>query len=207
MGGGAIGAGGQGEIIGGVGASKLTFQKHACGADTRGVPGDGFLQSEKPDADEARRPKPQNGGSDATPGRQIPKSPSFGTGSTYFNAWLERLGNLRVDHIAKADIIAVRAHHRIRRPVEKQKSAIWRRIAADLFGYLVVTMQSPEGAALVAAIQALAITVRSRMLSQWTESSAAVDESTRTEPDKNSLNCTAPCEKPSSVLEARHPRP
>lgn len=66
------------------------------------------------------------------------------------------------------------------------KSAVWRRIAANLFGYPVVTMQSPEGAALGAAIQALAVTDRSRTLSQWTESCAAVDESTRTEPDKNS---------------------
>jgi xylulokinase len=66
------------------------------------------------------------------------------------------------------------------------KSAVWRRIAADLFGYPVVTMQSPEGAALGAAIQALAVADPSRTLSQWTESCAAVDESTRTEPDKNS---------------------
>jgi xylulokinase len=66
------------------------------------------------------------------------------------------------------------------------KSAVWRRITADLFGYPVVTMQSPEGAALGAAIQALAVADPSRTLSQWTESCAAVDESTRTEPDKNS---------------------
>ena len=66
------------------------------------------------------------------------------------------------------------------------KSAVWRRIAADLFGYPVVAMQSPEGAALGAAIQALAVAHPSRTLSQWTESCAAVDESTRTEPDKNS---------------------
>ncbi|MEY3479361.1 MAG: Xylulose kinase [Verrucomicrobiota bacterium] len=63
------------------------------------------------------------------------------------------------------------------------KNAVWRRVAADIFGYPVVTMQSAEGAALGAAIQAIAAADKSRSLAQWAEWCAAVDESNRTEPD------------------------
>jgi xylulokinase len=40
------------------------------------------------------------------------------------------------------------------------KSSAWRQILADIFGYPVVTMQSSEGAALGAAIQALGAAIQ-----------------------------------------------
>ena len=65
------------------------------------------------------------------------------------------------------------------------KSEVWRRVAADIFGCPVVTMQSSEGAGLGAAIQALAAADTSRKFAQWAESCAAVDDASRTEPDEN----------------------
>ena len=53
---------------------------------------------------------------------------------------------------------------------------------ADIFGYPVVTMESSEGAALGAAIQALASADKSRTLEEWAISCSPVAAGSRLEP-------------------------
>lgn len=60
-------------------------------------------------------------------------------------------------------------------------SPVWRQMCADIFGYPVVTLRSAEGAALGAAIQALA-TVEKVDVPVLTPRLAPVDEATRIEP-------------------------
>ena len=62
------------------------------------------------------------------------------------------------------------------------RSAVWRQILADIFGYPVVTMESSEGAALGAAIQALASADKSRTLEEWAISCSPVAAGSRLEP-------------------------
>ena len=60
-------------------------------------------------------------------------------------------------------------------------SVVWRQICADIFGYAVVTLRSPEGGALGAAIQALA-TARGVGVEELAARLAPVDEASRLEP-------------------------
>ena len=62
------------------------------------------------------------------------------------------------------------------------RSAVWRQMLADIFGYPVVTMESSEGAALGAAIQALASADKSRTLEEWAISCSPVAAGSRLEP-------------------------
>jgi xylulokinase len=62
------------------------------------------------------------------------------------------------------------------------KSAVWRRICADVFGVPVVTMRSAEGAALGAAIQGLAA-AGAGDIGQLADRLAPVGEGSRAEPD------------------------
>jgi len=62
------------------------------------------------------------------------------------------------------------------------KSPVWRQILADIFGYPVVTMQCAEGAALGAAIQALAAAVPDITLEAHAAHCSPVNESTRLQP-------------------------
>jgi xylulokinase len=63
-------------------------------------------------------------------------------------------------------------------------SPVWRQMCADVFGYPVVSLRSSEGAALGAAIQALA-TVEKVDVSVLTPHLAPVDEGTRLEPRRD----------------------
>ncbi len=64
------------------------------------------------------------------------------------------------------------------------KSPAWRQMLADIFGYPVVTMQSAEGAALGAAIQALAAASPKQSLEDLSARCAPVAEGSRLEPRK-----------------------
>ena len=62
------------------------------------------------------------------------------------------------------------------------KSPAWRQILADIFGYPVVTMQSAEGAALGAAIQALAAATPIESLEKLSDRCAPIAQGSRLEP-------------------------
>jgi xylulokinase len=64
------------------------------------------------------------------------------------------------------------------------KSPSWRQILADIFGYTVVTMQSAEGAALGAAIQALAAASPNESLSTLSDRCAPIAPESCLEPRK-----------------------
>jgi len=61
-------------------------------------------------------------------------------------------------------------------------SPVWRQLCADIFGYPVVTLRSSEGAALGAAIQALATIASDEEVAALASRLAPVDEATRVEP-------------------------
>ena len=63
-------------------------------------------------------------------------------------------------------------------------SPVWRQMCADIFGYPVVTLRSAEGAALGAAIQALA-TAQKSDVAELAARLAPVDETSRVEPRKD----------------------
>jgi xylulokinase len=65
------------------------------------------------------------------------------------------------------------------------KSPAWRQILADIFGYPVVTMQSAEGAALGAAIQALAAATPNESLEKLSDRCAPVVAEARLEPRRD----------------------
>ena len=62
------------------------------------------------------------------------------------------------------------------------KSPAWRQMLADIFGYPVVTMQSAEGAALGAAIQALAVATPNESLEKLSDRCAPIAQGSRLEP-------------------------
>jgi xylulokinase len=62
------------------------------------------------------------------------------------------------------------------------KSPTWCQILADIFGYPVVTMQSSEGAALGAAIQALAAATPTESIATLSDRCAPTAEGSRLEP-------------------------
>jgi xylulokinase len=62
------------------------------------------------------------------------------------------------------------------------KSAIWRQICADVFGCRVVTLAESEGAALGAAIQALAAADTSKTIAGWSNHIVQVNDADTTVP-------------------------
>ena len=62
------------------------------------------------------------------------------------------------------------------------KSPAWRQMLADIFGYPVVTMQGAEGAALGAAIQALAAATPNESLEKLSDRCAPIAQGSRLEP-------------------------
>ncbi|MFZ4484457.1 MAG: FGGY-family carbohydrate kinase, partial [Chthoniobacterales bacterium] len=64
------------------------------------------------------------------------------------------------------------------------QSAAWRQMCADIFGFPVVTMQTAEGAALGAAVQALATAEPGWNADQIAARCAPVDESSRVLPSE-----------------------
>jgi xylulokinase len=65
------------------------------------------------------------------------------------------------------------------------KSAIWRQICADVFGCRVVTLAESEGAALGAAIQALAAAETKKSVNDWSNELVQINPTDTTEPQKN----------------------
>jgi xylulokinase len=64
------------------------------------------------------------------------------------------------------------------------QSPVWRQILADVFGYPVVAMQSAEGAALGAAIQALHATSPGSSLNELTDRCSPIQKASRLEPKR-----------------------
>ena len=64
------------------------------------------------------------------------------------------------------------------------KSAIWRQICADIFNCPVITLAESEGAALGAAIQALASVQTNKSITDWAAEIVKTNPSERVEPDK-----------------------
>lgn len=64
------------------------------------------------------------------------------------------------------------------------KSAVWRQICADIFNCPVVTLAESEGAALGAAIQALAAVQTSKSIAGWSTDIVKTNPGERVEPDK-----------------------
>jgi D-xylulose kinase len=62
------------------------------------------------------------------------------------------------------------------------KSAVWRQICADVFGCRVVTLAEAEGAALGAAIQALAAAETKKSITEWSNELVHVNPSDTTAP-------------------------
>jgi xylulokinase len=65
------------------------------------------------------------------------------------------------------------------------KSAIWRQICADVFRCRVVTLADSEGAALGAAIQALACVEKKKSINDWSTDLAQVNENEAAHPNEN----------------------
>ena len=65
------------------------------------------------------------------------------------------------------------------------KSAIWRQICANVFGCRVVTLAESEGAALGAAIQALATFDTNRSIAEWSNKLVQLNPKDTTEPQKD----------------------
>jgi xylulokinase len=64
------------------------------------------------------------------------------------------------------------------------KSAVWRQICADIFNCRVVTLAEAEGAALGAAIQALASVQTTKPVNEWSAAIVQVNHNETAEPDK-----------------------
>jgi xylulokinase len=64
------------------------------------------------------------------------------------------------------------------------KSAVWRQVCANIFDCPVVTLAESEGAALGAAIQALAAVQTSKSISEWTADIVKTKSTERVEPEK-----------------------
>jgi xylulokinase len=65
------------------------------------------------------------------------------------------------------------------------KSAIWRQICADVFGCRVVTLAEAEGAALGAAIQALAAVETKKSVNEWSNELVRVNPADTAQPSEN----------------------
>jgi xylulokinase len=66
------------------------------------------------------------------------------------------------------------------------KSAVWRQICADVFGCRVVTLAESEGAALGAAIQALASVETGKSIASWSNDLVQLNSADTTEPQVRS---------------------
>ena len=62
------------------------------------------------------------------------------------------------------------------------KSAVWRQLCADVFGCRVVTLAESEGAALGAAIQALAAVETSKTVNAWSNQLVQLNAGETVEP-------------------------
>jgi xylulokinase len=83
------------------------------------------------------------------------------------------------------------------------KSTIWRQICADVFGCRVVTLAESEGAALGAAIQALAVVETKRTVNEWSTQLAQLVESEAATPAaKPEFDYIAALEKQVSLTSA-----
>ncbi len=71
------------------------------------------------------------------------------------------------------------------------KSAAWRQICADVFDCRVVTLHEAEGAALGAAIQAVAVVDRSKSIAEWANALVHVNATEAVEPQKTFDYATA----------------
>ena len=65
------------------------------------------------------------------------------------------------------------------------KSAVWRQICADIFACPVTTLAEAEGAAIGAAIQALAAVQTEKTVNEWSDSLVKVNAAETIEPQKN----------------------
>ena len=68
------------------------------------------------------------------------------------------------------------------------KSAVWRQICANIFNCPIVTLAQSEGAALGAAIQAMAETQTSKSIAAWSSSIVQTNPNDRIEPDKKTAS-------------------
>jgi xylulokinase len=75
------------------------------------------------------------------------------------------------------------------------KSAFWRQLCANVFGCPVVTLVETEGAALGAAIQALAAADRKKTVNEWASQLVAVNASERVVPQKTDFDYAAAMQK------------
>jgi xylulokinase len=82
------------------------------------------------------------------------------------------------------------------------KSAIWRQICADVFQCRVVTLAESEGAALGAAVQALACVETQKSVNEWSSAIAQVVPGEAAVPNEKSFDYTAALEKQVSLTSA-----
>jgi xylulokinase len=83
------------------------------------------------------------------------------------------------------------------------KSAIWRQICADVFGCRVVTLAESEGAALGAAIQALAAAETKKSVNEWSNELVRVNPNDTTVPtDPSDFDYFGAMEKQVSLTAA-----
>jgi xylulokinase len=79
------------------------------------------------------------------------------------------------------------------------KSAAWRQLCADVFGCPVVTLVESEGAALGAAIQALAAAETKKTVNEWSSQLVAVNATERVEPKKGDFDYAAAMQKQTAL--------
>ena len=123
------------------------------------------------------------------------RTPNLPNGSGVFHGFNTR--NMTPAHIARATMEGVTLGlayglHRLRTlgvsPTEIRltgggsKSPVWRQICADVFGCRVVTLVESEGAALGAAIQALATAETNRTVQDWSNHLVRLNEADTTMP-------------------------
>ncbi|MCE0484590.1 MAG: xylulokinase [Methylacidiphilales bacterium] len=80
------------------------------------------------------------------------------------------------------------------------KSGVWRQICADIFGCRVVTLAQSEGAALGAAIQALAAVQKEKSVTAWAQEIVRINSDETAEPKEKSGVYAAALEKQTSLM-------
>ena len=80
-------------------------------------------------------------------------------------------------------------------------SAVWRQICANIFGCPVVTLAESEGAALGAAIQALAAVQTSKPIAAWAAEMVQTNPAALVQPEKNSFDYTAARRKHTTLTQ------
>ncbi len=81
-------------------------------------------------------------------------------------------------------------HRKIRLTGGGSKSAAWQQICADVFQSRVVTLVEAEGAALGAAIQALALAQPKKTVTEWSNALVELNETEATVPDESRASIT-----------------